>query len=83
MQKIQIKYGVGNVFDYLPDYMTTVNVVLDSINFGLNEFSNEIENTVKKIDKKHAHNDDFFNTNTNQVVTLEDVCKKYDLEIVL
>ena len=77
-----IKREVDNIFDFLPDNITTVNVILDSINFNLGEFSTSTENIVKKLDKKHAENDDFFDTDTNQVMSESDICKKYDLKMV-
>ncbi len=79
---MQIKYGVDNIFDYLPENITTVNVVLDSVNFNLNEFSKKVESFVKKLPAKYSNNDDFFDIDLNQVVTQNDIYKKYNLEII-
>lgn len=79
---IQIKHNEDNIFECLPDNITTVNVILDSVNFGLKEFEIETEKVVKNLDEKHAYNDDFFDTDANLVMTESDICKKYDLEMI-
>lgn len=80
---MKIKYGKDNIFDCLPDNITTVNVILDSANFGLDEFDEKTESAVKKLNKQHFDNDDFFDVSTNQVISQNDIYKKYNLEIVL
>ncbi|SMN02694.1 hypothetical protein SPONN_1674 [uncultured Candidatus Thioglobus sp.] len=71
-----------NIFEWLPDNITTVNVILDSVNFDLKEFEIKTESVVKNLDKKHAYNDDFFDTATNKVITKNSILEKYNLEII-
>jgi hypothetical protein len=80
MQKI--KYGVDNIFDYLPDSITTVNVILDSINFKLQEFPKNVENIVKNLNNEHFYSDDFFDIDTCKVLTEKEIHNQYNLKIV-
>ena len=38
-------------------------------------------NFVKNLNYMHAENDDFFDTDTNTVMSEDEICKVYDLEI--
>jgi hypothetical protein len=80
MQKI--KYGVDNIFDYLPDNITTVNVILDSYNNNLKEFDEDIEFKVSKLDEKYSLNDDFFDIGNKKVLSIKQVCSEYHLQIL-
>ncbi len=92
--KMQINEA-DNIFDILPDNITTVESIIEYIEitqtdkYGDSEpdswmdFSKETIQAVKdlNLDWSIVH-DDFFNTDTNKIMSKAEICKKYNLTII-
>lgn len=75
-------------FSSLPDYITTVNIILEHIELTETDihgdaepyydFSKETVAMVKKLDTIHSHEDHLFDAKNNVVISKEEVKRLYE-----
>lgn len=76
-----------NIFGYLPDYITTVNSILDEVMLDkrgedyVGEFSDKNKKAAQALDEIHAYNDDFFDININQALTNDDILQRFNIKV--
>ena len=76
-------------FDLLPDYITTVNSIIEYIEITETDihgdtttddyFSPRTIKAIKALDPIHAYNDDLFDAEQNKVISVKDARKLYIL----
>ena len=80
-------------FDLLPDYITTVNNIIEYIEITETDiygdtttddyFSPRTIKAIKALDPIHAYNDDLFDAKNNKVISKQDAESLYSIEHIV
>ena len=80
-------------FDLLPDYITTVNNIIEYIEITETDiygdtttddyFSPRTVMAIKALDPIHAYNDDLFDAKNNKVISKQDAESLYSIEHIV